>query len=110
MREQLRGWRYITMLAHEIGHALDHHKQHPAQHMLRSPRGRYREELAAVSFEFAFMRQLGLDKTKRGRRWMIVAQEYLYRYKQGKHPTLTEVEIAMMRYRVPDLPSEVEGP
>lgn len=85
-------WKYMNILAHELGHALDYHNVHPAQHMLRGSRsGRYRQELAAVSFQYAIVYETGLHKMKSGKRWLEIARRYLYKYERGNHPTLVDV-------------------
>lgn len=87
-----RHWNYATVLAHEVAHALDAHGLHPAQAaMKKSPQCRYRTELAAVAYEIAFLRQVGLNRKKSGKRWAKISTEYLNRYKQGKHPSLATV-------------------
>ena len=61
MNEWARAWEYALTLAHEQGHALDEHGRHPLQARLSGRRGRYRQELAAVSMIFLVVRRLGLD-------------------------------------------------
>ena len=90
-----RHWLYVDVLAHEVGHALDRHGLHPAQHLLHSPRGRYRNELAAVSFEIAVCCQGGLNRLKQGNRWLVLSTVYLEQYARGPHPTLQTVMRAM---------------
>lgn len=90
-----RHWLYVDVLAHEIGHALDFHGRHPCQQMLHSPRSRYRVELAAVSYEIAVCRQLGLTRMKNVRRWLQQSTEYLEGYKRGNHPRLRDIMSAM---------------
>ena len=86
-----RHWKYVTILAHEIGHALDYNGIHPVQHLLKSPRCRYRNELAAVSFQISFNQAIGLSRMKRGKAWNKRAVRYLNRYKTGNHPNLATI-------------------
>lgn len=89
---EARSWLYVNVLAHEVGHALDAHGLHPAQDALpRSRSGRYRAELAAVAYEIAVCRQIGLSRKKRGKRWLAESRDYLHRYKQGNNPGLETI-------------------
>ena len=85
----------MNTLAHEVGHALDHHGLHPAQHLLHGPGGRYRNELAAVSFELAACMQVGLNLGEPGNRWLLASTGYLKLYERGPHPTLQTIMKAM---------------
>ena len=90
---ETRSWLYVNVLAHELGHALDYHGIHPAQHALptsRSQNRRYRAELAGVSFEILACKELGM-KGKRVKRWIQDSKDYLNEYKRGKCPKLPEV-------------------
>ena len=97
-RGEARAWRYVTTLAHEVGHALDYHGRHPAQAALPpSHSSRYRAELAAVAFAVVAMRQLGLSDMKSGRRWTAESVEYLQGYTRGANPSLESVLRIMPR-------------
>ena len=98
-----RHWLYVDALEHEVGHALDRHGLHPAQHLLHGPRTRYRSELAAVSFEIAVSFQVGLGLQKRGNHWLFLSKAYLEQYERGPHPELTTIMKAM-----PDAPLAFE--
>ena len=74
-----RARKYAQVLAHELGHALDSHRLHPAKHILRGS-GRYRQELAAVAFEVAFMQFLGWHTSSRAEASMKNSMRYLNRY------------------------------
>lgn len=81
---------YFLTLAHEIGHALDLHKRHPAQKLFKSPRSRYRDELAAVSFSITIASQIGEDSPLKIS-WRKEESFYLFKYKRNNHPYLAEV-------------------
>ncbi len=76
----VKSWTVLYILAHEIGHALDHHKIHPAQPYLKGRRCRYRNELAAVSFAHATMRHMRKQHLKTVQRWMVRDFNYVHRY------------------------------
>ena len=78
-------WNSVRTLAHEVGHALDHYGQHPAQDLLgraTKSQGRFRQELAATTFCAAFLRATGLTRQKGSRRYVEADREYLERYKR----------------------------
>ena len=89
---EARHWKYVSVLAHEIGHALDHHGLHPAQKFLRGSRSsRYRVELAAVAFELAFLKAIGRSRKKFSQRRVKSSTSYLNRYAQGTAPSLASI-------------------
>ena len=78
-------WASVRTLAHEVGHALDHAGQHPAQSLLGKSRrsdGRYRVELAATTFCASFLRATGLTRQKGSRRYITQDRAYVERYKR----------------------------
>ena len=86
-----RAWNYALTLAHEVGHALDHHKLHPAQHLLKGKHTRYRVELASTSFCIRVAQQCGRHNTAFGRRNTDGERKYLGKYTQGTNPDLDTV-------------------
>ena len=76
----VKGWVGLYVLAHEIGHALDYHKVHPAQFYLKGPRCRYRNELAAASFAQGAMYYMGKNNLKTVRRWITLDTSYVNSY------------------------------
>ena len=84
VNERARAWEYALTLAHELGHALDHHGQHPLQARLTGRRDRHRQELAAVSMTFLVVHRLGLDdRLAAARRYLRREQDYLHGYMPG---------------------------
>ena len=103
-----RGVRYISTLAHEVGHALDRHNTHPAQHLLPGSRqGRYRIELAAVAFQVRVLQSLRLHNTPTGQRHIGLAIDYLNRYEQGLNPPLEVAIKALKGFRLGNIPAPV---
>ena len=47
-------WEHVCTLAHELGHALDYRRTHPARPILKGRGSRYREEVASIGLEIAF--------------------------------------------------------
>ena len=86
-----RSWKYVQVLAHEIGHALDFNGLHPLQGALRGPRTQYRNELAAVCFEFMILRALGIDTMKSVAKRIEWSRQYVNRYARGGNQTLDEL-------------------
>lgn len=98
-----RHWSFVGKLAHELGHALDGHGRLPYQNELGGRRSRYRDELAAVSFEIMACEAMGMVRMVSVERRLDLSVDYLYGYKMGGNPHLAELVNDGNRRKVCDL-------
>ncbi len=79
---RLEGWESVYVLAHELGHALDHARQHPLRTHMAPRRNniRYRVELAAVCFAHALCFHYGWQHKEGVWKWLKSDMRYVGRY------------------------------
>ena len=98
-----RAWKYVQVLCHEVGHALDYHNVHPCQEMMGRAslhQSRYRDELAAVSFEVIAARAFGMERMVLVRRRLRGSRNYLFKYIRPRGcPVLADIVTDEVRER-----------